>query len=279
MKLQSLNYLCCPECNSSFELSIEEELEEEIIQGVLKCSECNRYFRIDNALPYLNFPENLEESDSHVKKIYDGRAQWYDLRNRLALLSCGAWEYALMQNRVMRSIINSLELENGDVVLETGTGTGNALPIIAEQIGREGQLHGSDISAEMLKLAQRRIKSKKINAELVQANASYLPYQSSIFNAIFHMGGWNTFADKKRAMDEMWRVAKPGAKIMISDEGFKPGKEKTWIGKSILWRDKKGLFSMKPPFELVPSSAEELNAYWIFHDIGWIIEFRKSGNK
>ena len=90
------------------------------------------------------------------------------------------------------------------------------------------------------------------------------------------MGGWNTFGDKKRAMEEMVRVAKSGAKVVICDEGLKPGKEKTWIGRSILRRDKEGLYSMKPPVEFVPNSTEELNVYWNKSGITWVMEFRKS---
>lgn len=36
----------------------------------------------------------------------------------------------------------------------------------------------------------------------------------------------NVIGDKECAIKEMYRVAKPGAKIIIGDEGLAPGKEK-----------------------------------------------------
>jgi ubiquinone/menaquinone biosynthesis C-methylase UbiE len=177
------------------------------------------------------------------------------------MLSLGLWENALMETRARRLLINRLELEKNASVLETGAGTGSNLPIIADQIGKEGQLDGSDISSGILKVARRKMKAKGIRVELIQANASYLPYRMATFDAVLHVGGLNVFADKKRAIEEMHRVAKPGAKIVICDEGLAPGKEKTWLGRRILKRDKEGLFTMKPPTELLPDKIEDAKVY------------------
>ena len=276
MRLQSMDYFCCPACNGSFELSTEKVLEAEVIQGVLKCCECKRYFEINNGLPNLNFPESLEPSDLKQQMAYDRHPQWYDLRNRLDNLKVGAWEYAFMENRGMHQLINCLELRKNTSVLETGTGTGRYLPGIANQIGKEGQLHGSDISAGMLKVAQRKMKAKGIQAELVQANASYLPYRTAAFHTVFHNGGLDTFADKKRAIEEMHRVAKSGSKIVVCDEGLAPGKEKTLMGRWILKRHK--IYASKPPVELVPDNTEDLKVHWLWHGLCWVVEFKKRLN-
>ena len=44
------------------------------------------------------------------------------------------------------------------------------------------------------------------------------PNQDDSFGGVFHIGGINFFDDKKRAIEEMIRVARPGSRILISDE-------------------------------------------------------------
>jgi ubiquinone/menaquinone biosynthesis C-methylase UbiE len=276
MQLKSMNCFCCPACNGEFELIIKEKVNEDVVQGLLECHQCKKHFSIKNGLPCLNFPEYLGKSDLKQQQNYDQGAREYDQTMRRQMLSLGVWEYFLNETWARRRLIDGLELENDASVLETGAGTGSDFLSIINQIGKGGQLHGTDISSGMLEIAQQKMKLKDIHVELVQANASYLPYRSALFNAVLHVGGLNTFDDKKRAMEEMCRVAKPGSKIVICDEGFAPGKEKTWMGKRILKQDTKGIFSVKPPVELIPTNTEDLKVYWIWHYAFWVIEFRKS---
>jgi ubiquinone/menaquinone biosynthesis C-methylase UbiE len=271
MRLQSIEYICCPACGGEFELNIKEKIEAEVVQGVLECRQCKRCFNITDGFPNLIFPESLGESDLRSQIWHDKHAERYDRDLRLGMLFFGVWE-----GRARRQLIDRLELEKNASVLETGTGTGSALPLIANQIGKEGRLDASDISSGILKVARRKMKAKGIPVELIQANASYLPYRTATFNAVLHIGGLNLFEDKKRAIEEMHRVAKPMSRIVICDEGLSPGKEKTWLGKLILKRDREGLFSTKPPQEFLPDRIEDLKIYWIWHDNFWVIEFRKS---
>ena len=167
----------------------------------------------------------------------------------------------------------ALDLKKDYSVLETGTGTGANLPLIAGFVGKGGQLYGSDISCGMLQVAHRKMRAKGIDVDLQQANASYLPYRAEVFDAVLHIGGMSAFADKKRAIEEMYRVAKPGAKIVCCDEGLAPGVESTLRGRIALrtWE----MYSTKPPLEFVPADTEDLRNYWIWHGLSWAIEFRK----
>lgn len=57
-------------------------------------------------------------------------------------------------------------------------------------------------------------------------------HKDDIFDAVMHVGGINTFGEKKRALHEMIRVAKRNAKVIVVDEGLAPGKEKLFSGNS-----------------------------------------------
>lgn len=271
MRLDSMDYFCCPACKGKLRLTIEKQTETEVVEGILECLTCQRRFEIKDGLPNLIFPETLEESDFQ-NKIYHDQHTEYD--GRPWAFRLGIWEFALWETRARRQLINRLELRKNGSVLETGVGNGPNLPIIARQIGKGGQLDGLDISYGTLKVARRRMKANASQVELIQGNASYLPYRTAKFDAVLHIGAFNQFGDKKLAIEEMHRVAKPGSKIVICDEGLAPGKEKTWLGRWILKCDPV-LFANKPPVELVPNSIKDLKVYWVWQRSFWVIEFRK----
>lgn len=274
MQLQSMDYLCCPGCHGKLQLTIEKQREAEVTQGELQCLACNRRFEIKNGLPNLIFPETLEGSDLDSERWHDQHAQQFDQANRRWLLHLGIWEFGLWETRARRQLVDKLVLKKNASVVETGAGTGSNLSIIANYLGKEHRLHGLDISSGILKVARRKMETKGIRVELVQGNASYLPYRSAKFDALLHVGGLNRFGAKKRAIEEMHRVAKPGAKIVICDEGLAPGKEKTWLGRRILKREPV-MFTAKPPVDLIPDDVEDLRVHWIWQGTFWVIEFRK----
>lgn len=273
MLLDSMDYLCCPACTGDLRLEIQKQTETEVLQGTLECLACKARFKIQEGLPNLIYPEALEDSDLQQEQWHDRMAQQYDRANRQwnrhLLIWAGLWE-----TRAKRQVVDKLELKKNASVLETGVGNGLNLPIIASRIAKDGQLDGLDISHETLKVALRKTKAKGIKVELIQGNASYLPYRTAKFDAVLHVGALNQFGDKKRAIQEMHRVAKPGSKIVICDEGLAPGKEKTWLGKRIL-KHELALFAHKPPVELVPNGIEDLKVYYVWQKTFWVIEFRK----
>ena len=105
-----------------------------------------------------------------------------------------------------------------------------------------------------------------------------LPFKAESFDSVFHIGGINFFSDKKRAIDEMIRVARPGSKIVIADEaervarlisrmpGFSGSNESVKVDVSV-------------PLHLVPETMEErrVGGVWKAHGQyhGYCLEFRK----
>jgi ubiquinone/menaquinone biosynthesis C-methylase UbiE len=265
-----MDYIRCPACIGYLRLTIEKRKGTEVVQGILECVSCEKCFEIKDGLPNLIFPEILEESDLQQQIRFDQEPK-YDFRPRAFVL--GIWEFAFFETRIRSQIINRLELKKNDSVLETGIGTGRNIPIMAKLIGKNGRLDGMDISSETMKVARTRMKAKDIQVEFIQGNASYLPYKTAEFNAVLHLGAFNEFGDKKRALEEMYRVAKPGSKIVICDEGLAPGKEKTLWGKWILSFIPS--FADKPPADISPMGIEDFKIYWIQRGTAWVIEFRK----
>ena len=57
MKSNLLHYLICPRCNTKFSLRYKKKIKNEILEGVLVCS--NRHsFKIKNGIPRLVFDKS-----------------------------------------------------------------------------------------------------------------------------------------------------------------------------------------------------------------------------
>lgn len=63
MKLSTINKLCCPFDKADLSLQIiAQDLEENIIEGLLTCQTCNRYYPIIKGIPIMS-PDEYREVD------------------------------------------------------------------------------------------------------------------------------------------------------------------------------------------------------------------------
>ena len=125
--------------------------------------------------------------------------------------------YKLIGNRVFtlrKEIFRDLKINPGAKVLETSIGTGYNITMFT----KDAEYYGIDISMKMLRVCQRMNKKWGFKLHLAQANAEELPFKNKQFDVVFHVGGINFFNDIPKAINEMIRVAKPGAQILICDE-------------------------------------------------------------
>jgi len=257
MKRSSLGFLCCPSCHGSLSLNVKREVENEIISGLLTCEECGGGYRIEGGIPDLLLHREINEKDKKWMKEYDEMARSYDILmcHIIPFFSLGLESF----NRYRW--MKRLQVGRGAHVLDISTGTGRNLPFIIRQVGFEGRITAMDISRGMLAYAKAKAERKGwSNVEFQRANASRLPYKDNTFDAVMHVGGINTFGEKKRALHEMVRVAKPKAKILVVDEGLAPGKEKTAFGRFLLRTN--ALYWHKPPVKLLPKNADNLMVDW-----------------
>lgn len=270
MRKDSFSILCCPNCKAELQITIHDQAGDNVLQGTLKCHRCEECFMIEDGLANLVFPTSSDRQVFSTQRFYDQRPK-YDYRPTAFRL--GIWSIAFGGTHHKRRWADRLAVSDGAYVLEVGVGNGGNLPFIADVIGKNGRLDGIDISSASLKVAHERMTHKNIRAELVHGNASYLPYKNEAFDAILCVGGFNDFEDKKRAIEEMHRVAKAGAKVVIMDEGIAPDRERTLLGMYILMCMK--AFANKPPVILLPEAIENLKVYWIYQRTFWVIEYTK----
>ncbi len=171
-------------------------------------------------------------------------------------------------------MVDRLALRPGQRVLEVSVGTGSNLPFMAEAVGGEGRLVGLDISRGMLRECEKKLRRKRLEADLIEGEAAHLPLADEAFDAVLHFGGINEFGEKRQAIDEMVRVAKPGARIVIGDEGLNLNKRVSLrmklVSKLI------PLYSHAPPSDLLPSKAEDVRVTWFRGDACYLMDFAKA---
>jgi SAM-dependent methyltransferase len=115
-----------------------------------------------------------------------------------------------------REVLDRLDPKGGRV-LEVSIGPGVNLPYL---IGSPsvGEVYGLDISLGQIRRCRSLCRRRGWSVDLFLGNAEELPFRDESFESVFHIGGINFFSDKKKAIEEMIRVAKPGAKVVIVDE-------------------------------------------------------------
>jgi SAM-dependent methyltransferase len=114
----------------------------------------------------------------------------------------------------VRALDQRLALAPGDVVLDVACGQGNFTVELARRVGPEGLVVGLDIAAPMLARAATRVRRERLdNVVLVRGDALALPFRDAVFTKLNCSGGLHQMPDLDRALAEMARVAKPGARF------------------------------------------------------------------
>ena len=114
--------------------------------------------------------------------------------------------------------VDALRLRPGGSAIDVGTGTGLTLPFLAAAVGPEGRVVGLDRSPAMLDGARDRAPSPPV--ELVEADATALPFRDASFDAAISTYGLRRDRGCGRALDEMIRVVRPGGRLVVADVHF-----------------------------------------------------------
>jgi methyltransferase OMS1 len=100
-------------------------------------------------------------------------------------------------------------------LIDLYTGTGRNLAYYPTAC----DLYVSDVSKEMVEVAQGKAEKKKISANFVVMDASRLDFADNTFDTVVDTFGLCSFENESKALDEMKRVCKPGGKILLLEHG------------------------------------------------------------
>ncbi len=144
-----------------------------------------------------------------VRAVFDSVAHKYDVMNDL--MSFGIhrlWKRFAMALTGARA---------GQTVLDLASGTGDLADRLAGLVGPQGCVLMSDINASMLNQGRDRMinKGHAANLRYVQINAEQLPLPDDCVDLITIGFGLRNVTDKERALADMYRVLKPGGRVLV----------------------------------------------------------------
>ncbi|PWC19736.1 bifunctional demethylmenaquinone methyltransferase/2-methoxy-6-polyprenyl-1,4-benzoquinol methylase UbiE [Brenneria corticis] len=150
-----------------------------------------------------------DEKEVMVADVFHSVAAKYDLMNDLMSLGIHRiWK---------RFTIECSGVRRGQRVLDVAGGTGDLTAKFSRIVGDEGEVVLADINASMLKVGREKLRNKGIinNVSYVQANAEELPFPDDFFDCITISFGLRNVTDKNKALRSMYRVLKPGGRLLV----------------------------------------------------------------
>jgi demethylmenaquinone methyltransferase/2-methoxy-6-polyprenyl-1,4-benzoquinol methylase len=157
------------------------------------------------------FYDTGESRAAKVNDLFAAIARRYDLINDLQSFG--------LHRLWKRRVVQLAQIQPGDLALDLCCGTGDLALALAQ---RGAAATGLDFSQPMLEVAARRqcrLKSQASNLQFIQGDAKQVPFPDGTFNIVTVGYGLRNLASWERGLDEMHRVARPGARLIVLEFG------------------------------------------------------------
>ena len=153
-------------------------------------------------------PYNTEQSKKEqVAKMFDNISGKYDFLNHF--FSVG------IDKKWRKKAINQLVDLKPKKILDVATGTGD-FAFEAMKLNPE-KLVGIDISDGMLEVGRKKINARGLDdkMEFINGDSEALPFSDNQFDAVTVSFGVRNFQNLVAGLTEIFRVLKPGGKVVI----------------------------------------------------------------
>lgn len=149
-----------------------------------------------------------EEKTSQLRRMFNAISGKYDKFNDI--MSIG------LAKRWRNKAIETLLPYNPKTILDLATGTAD-IPIHACRILSPDKITGIDISEEMLKIGEKKVKEAGCDncVKLLTEDVTQMSFENESFDAAITSFGLRNFDKLEESLQEIHRVLKPGGKFVI----------------------------------------------------------------
>lgn len=150
----------------------------------------------------------MSETVIDVQAIFSSIANNYDKLNTILTLNIDKlWR---------KKAIKLCNIKENDKVLDLCCGTGKMIELECKAVGENNAVIGLDFNKEMLNVGYKKLNQSLNNHKfnLIQGDAMELPFEDNTFNCITIAFGLRNLSNKIKAISEMYRVLKPGGKVV-----------------------------------------------------------------
>lgn len=139
-------------------------------------------------------------------------AKWYDKNTRAS---------RILEMKRYADLVSEVTAK-GAQVLEVAPGPG----FLAIELAKRGfVVTGVELSEDFVAIEEKNAKEEGVSVEFKQGNASELPLPDSKFDVVVCSAAFKNFSKPLKALEEMYRVLKPGGIALILDMNRENTKE------------------------------------------------------
>ncbi len=121
--------------------------------------------------------------------------------------------------RLLRNLtVDNALIKSGDSVLDVGCGTGEVI-LLAKTRAKAGKAYGIDPAPEMIAVARKKAARKKLDIDFRVGVIEALPFPDASIDVVTSSLMMHHLPEdlKVRGLAEIYRVLKPGGRLLIAD--------------------------------------------------------------
>ena len=224
MKYSLLDDICCPTCHGRLQLERPSSDGGEVVEGTLRCTQCQEEYVIRKRIPNLISSSHVElhkltEMDGWVK-LWEKKGMFEypapEASFRLPYLGGdGIWKDV---SRMFDMAMQEMNLSGSEEVLDVGAGQGWACKYFA---AKGCKVMAVDIVADEsygLGRSWAIMEQAGVYFSPMLGDGENLPFPDAKFDIVFFFGALHHFKDIDRVLGQVMRVLKPGGRIIAAGE-------------------------------------------------------------